>query len=314
MDFNSNIAHNIRSLRESKQITQEQLASALGISYQAVSKWENAVTAPDIMMLPMIADYFGIAIDDIFKRKNLVYQNEAHVWLAKYEATHNQDDFIRADIEFRKLIDAGKFDDNDIRGYGILYEYHMYYCRDKALEMYNRIISAEKKDEIYYRVSRQKSVLLSNVGEVTSDLNYWEERINKGNATIEDFSCLMNVCILANEYGKGKEYFEQVINKINAEEKDECFFTLYTLAGDIYKGLQEYELALKYWYKALEITEDFVDPLFSIGFCYEELGEYEKSAEIWRQVINWMTEKGFIHEVSLPRELLKKAEMKIKES
>lgn len=312
MDYNFNIAHNIRSLRESKQITQEQLASVLGVSYQAVSKWENAVTTPDVMMLPMLADYFGISIDDLFKRNNLVYQNDALVWLAKYEASHNQDDFIRADIEFRKLFDAGQFDDNDIRGYGILYEYHMYYCRDKAIEMYNRIISAEKKDEMFYRVCRQKSILLSNIGQAISDLNYWEEKINKGDATIGDYICLMNICILSKEYGKGKEYFKQAINKISADDSEDYYFTLYTLAGDIYKGLQEYELAQNYWNKALETSDNFVDPLFSIGFCYEELGEYEKAAEIWRAVIKWMTEKGYSHELSFPRELLKKAEMKIK--
>ena len=67
MDFSKNISENIKKLRELQHLTQEQLANSLGISYQAVSKWENAVTTPDIMMLPQIAQIFGVSIDDLFK-------------------------------------------------------------------------------------------------------------------------------------------------------------------------------------------------------------------------------------------------------
>ena len=49
-------------------MTQEQLAGALGISYQAVSKWENELSSPDISTLPLLADLFGITIDELFGR------------------------------------------------------------------------------------------------------------------------------------------------------------------------------------------------------------------------------------------------------
>lgn len=56
----------IRSLRKSKQITQAQLAEALSVSSQSVSKWENNMSVPDISMLPVIARYFGITMDELF--------------------------------------------------------------------------------------------------------------------------------------------------------------------------------------------------------------------------------------------------------
>ena len=60
------IGTNIRLLRKTKNITQEELANALHISYQAVSKWENNSSQPDIALLPAIANYFGTSIDELF--------------------------------------------------------------------------------------------------------------------------------------------------------------------------------------------------------------------------------------------------------
>ncbi len=56
----------ISELRKEKGITQEELADKLGVSPQAVSKWENDLSCPDIMSLPDIADIFGITIDELF--------------------------------------------------------------------------------------------------------------------------------------------------------------------------------------------------------------------------------------------------------
>lgn len=56
----------IRMLRKSRRITQTQLAEALSVSPQAVSKWENHLTAPDVTVLPVIARYFAVTMDELF--------------------------------------------------------------------------------------------------------------------------------------------------------------------------------------------------------------------------------------------------------
>ncbi len=63
------IAKNIRSLRLKHQMTQSQLAAALGVQYQTVSKWETGTTTPDTMMLPKLADLFKTSIDELFGRR-----------------------------------------------------------------------------------------------------------------------------------------------------------------------------------------------------------------------------------------------------
>jgi transcriptional regulator with XRE-family HTH domain len=56
----------IKQLRLKAGLTQEQLAEKLGIGAQSVSKWENAVAMPDITTLPLLAETFGVSIDDLF--------------------------------------------------------------------------------------------------------------------------------------------------------------------------------------------------------------------------------------------------------
>ena len=61
-----NIGKNIYTLRKEKKVTQAQLAEKLGVSEQAISKWENDLCAPDVSMFPILADYFGVSIDRLF--------------------------------------------------------------------------------------------------------------------------------------------------------------------------------------------------------------------------------------------------------
>ena len=57
--------------RKELGLTQEQLAGALNISYQAVSKWENELSSPDISTLPLLADTLGLTLDELFGRETI---------------------------------------------------------------------------------------------------------------------------------------------------------------------------------------------------------------------------------------------------
>lgn len=56
----------IQKFRKELNMTQNELAEKLFISYQAVSQWENGVTKPDIDMLPKLANIFNVTIDELF--------------------------------------------------------------------------------------------------------------------------------------------------------------------------------------------------------------------------------------------------------
>lgn len=59
------IAENIMKLRKQKGITQEELANFLGVTKASVSKWENGQSMPDIILLPEIATYFDVTVDQL---------------------------------------------------------------------------------------------------------------------------------------------------------------------------------------------------------------------------------------------------------
>ena len=64
------IGSRIKELRQSKGITQSELADALVVSFQAVSNWERGITPPDVENLIRIAAYFGVLVDDLLRPKN----------------------------------------------------------------------------------------------------------------------------------------------------------------------------------------------------------------------------------------------------
>ncbi len=59
----------ITANRKKLGLTQEALAQSLGVTNQAVSKWESGQSCPDIALLPSLADIFGITIDQLFGRE-----------------------------------------------------------------------------------------------------------------------------------------------------------------------------------------------------------------------------------------------------
>ncbi|MBQ7312584.1 MAG: helix-turn-helix transcriptional regulator [Clostridia bacterium] len=65
-----NIGAKIAELRREHNMKQDELAEMLGVTPQAVSKWENGASMPDISLLPKIAQIFGVTIDDLFGVNN----------------------------------------------------------------------------------------------------------------------------------------------------------------------------------------------------------------------------------------------------
>ena len=63
------LGRRIARLRREKELKQEELATQLGISSQAVSKWENDQTCPDITALPALAEILGVTVDELLTGK-----------------------------------------------------------------------------------------------------------------------------------------------------------------------------------------------------------------------------------------------------
>ena len=67
--MNTTLGKRIAALRHEKELKQDELAEKLGVSPQAVSKWENDQTCPDISLLPLLAKTLGVSVDELLSGK-----------------------------------------------------------------------------------------------------------------------------------------------------------------------------------------------------------------------------------------------------
>lgn len=78
-----NLSDNIIRLRRERRITQEELADFLGVSKAAVSKWENAQSTPDLMLLLELSAYFGTTIDELIGYKAKLSKEQIRYFYAE---------------------------------------------------------------------------------------------------------------------------------------------------------------------------------------------------------------------------------------
>lgn len=93
-DF-SHVGENIAALRRATGLTQELLADRLGVTSQAVSKWERQLSCPDVSLLPAMAETFGVTIDELFlsqtdpatahRLEELPWEDDGRVRIAVFE-------------------------------------------------------------------------------------------------------------------------------------------------------------------------------------------------------------------------------------
>ncbi len=68
--MDNTLGKRIADLRKSKELKQDDLAQMLNVSPQAVSKWENDQTCPDISLLPELARILGVSVDELLSGKS----------------------------------------------------------------------------------------------------------------------------------------------------------------------------------------------------------------------------------------------------
>ena len=83
--MNETLGMRISEYRKRKGYKQDELAEKLGVSAQAISKWENDVSCPDIMLLTSLADALGVSLDDLLRGKK---ESERAVLLSEEERSN----------------------------------------------------------------------------------------------------------------------------------------------------------------------------------------------------------------------------------
>ncbi len=105
------INEQIAILRKRRGMTQEELAAALGVSGQAVSKWESGVCCPDMGLLIPLADVFGVSLDTLMGRPPLTETNTEDPidMLLRYQAAQSREEAAKFACEVARALHAGLF-------------------------------------------------------------------------------------------------------------------------------------------------------------------------------------------------------------
>lgn len=101
----------IKKLRKEKDMTQEQLAEYMGVSPQAVSRWETGVTCPDIFALPSLAELFGISVDELLGVDEKEKQKDIRNIISVAEEKLNQGIIDEPIVELRNALN--KYPNNE---------------------------------------------------------------------------------------------------------------------------------------------------------------------------------------------------------
>ena len=300
---------NLKRLRMAKNYTQEQAAQLLNISPKSLSRWECGSTMPDVMMLPEIARLYCVTVDDLYKEQSVAYENYAARLMAVYEASRDIRDFYNAEREYDKLLKSQTYTMNDLRLYGILYQYHMADCKETALRLFEKGLAMGESNasEVYHQIERQRMLLRSQAGENEKNI---EEQKAKLAEHPHDFYCYINL-LVAYLYANDNQKALEVFQKTEKEFSNQAL--LYAYGGDLYKRLGNYKAAFDCWDKAFALDSEMSAVLWSKGFCYEEQGEYQKAYGVWSTLVAWLEERGYEAEAEEPRRLAEGCRKHIRE-
>lgn len=298
MDFSKNL----RRLRLAKTMTQEQAAAVLGVSAQSISRWECGTTLPDVTMLPAIAKLYCVTIDDLYRETSTAYANYAQRLGSVFEATRQPEDFLQAEIEYRKLLESGKYTMDDLRMYGILHQYMMQISRDKALALFDRGLKLGPAEdaEIYWCTWRQKISMLCEIGRGQEGIDAFLPAVESGSGILDEWICLIHAYDRNDQLEKAWEWAQK------AEQKFPESAMLHIYSGDLCKALGRYEDAFTHWQRAKEMEPTWMDSWYAMGFCYEELGDYANACQVWDAIADDLAARGFEAEVNWPRTQAKK--------
>lgn len=289
-------ADNLRRLRLEKGYTQEVLAKKLDVAPQSVSRWECGATLPDVMMLPALAQIYGVTIDDLYREDVSPYPNLAQRLLAIYEATGRSEDFLAAEKEFEKLI-GGCHTADDLRAFGVLYHYMLKHSAALALNYLEAAVNmAEETSWVRQSAAQQKIALLCDLGRGAEEAARRERELKADQGNVHRWLLCVAARHLAGENERALELAKNAIARFPENS------ALHVYAGDICRELKSYDQAFTYWRQAKELDQAPLDPYYSMGFCYEELGQYENAYQVWQELRQVLIDRGLTQEQQLPAE------------
>ncbi|MBQ9814495.1 MAG: DUF3808 domain-containing protein [Lachnospiraceae bacterium] len=328
----------IKQLRCRLGMTQEQLAERIGIGPQAVSKWENAVAMPDISTLPLLAEIFGVSIDDLFDLS-------AEQRLNRIESRLDWDDELPSDIfrEYEEFLKEQLNGNNKQRALSLiahLYHFQLeadarkadFYARESIMQY------PDKKDCQWILQKAEGAVTWDwNIANHSKTIEFYKEVVKKGDSPSPYYYLIDNL-IADHRTEEAGEYLERVkkltgfkpvlgltyeaaialaeydeqkadgiIEQALKEYPDNA--DMLFEAAQYYAGKCEYDKAIDYYEASFAANENrkprFTDALNGIATIHEIRGNYRKAAETYDRIIELLKAEWGLTEESVLQEAKK---------
>lgn len=298
------IGNQIKSLRLKRGITQEAMAQHLGITAQAVSKWERCVATPDIGMLPDISAYFGVTIDELFALSDDTRMERIQnmIWDVRY--------FNPADVENERqfLLEKARREPENDKVYELLADMELHLADE------HKEVAARYAKEALKRNPNNKAAhasVVSGMGGRMPDwfasshhelINFYKEFVREHPDVGRGYMWLINHLLDAGRIEEAKRYLEKFEKEDNSfrkymyrilicfhsGQKEEAYSHLREMeatypddagamlcAGDLMARYGKYEKAKAYYRRGMDLQQPprFTDYLESIAQVCELQGD-----------------------------------------
>ncbi len=146
-----NIGNQIKELRRANGMTQERLAELIGISFQAISKWENNIALPDITLVPKLAKIFEVSTDELFAFNLKDMQKDIEQYADRAYKLRESNP-----TEARKILEEGlrKYPKNEILLNNLLYVLNYTENPDETIKIAKRLIDRTTMSDVKYDALR----------------------------------------------------------------------------------------------------------------------------------------------------------------
>ena len=308
------IGMNIKVLRQEKHVKQDTLADYLGVSAQAVSKWETGASDPDIALLPKLASYFGVSIDELFevpkaehmeRIQNMIWNErrinpetfdrtvsylegvlkedpkdaEALTMLAQLYNHRAHGDHENASYYAERALDADPADENN--AWSAYLEANNALCGDGYVDnhfdaiRYIRAFTEKHPDLRYPRILLAENLLADHL------LDEAEAEIAKMKKDYSYLNYSAKLAFFRNDRETAKALWEKAAKEFpNRWQATDCL-------GEGYLALGMYEEALDAFEKSftMQNTPHFTDGLLARAQLHEKLGDFEGAIEDRKRII-----------------------------
>ncbi|BCJ99463.1 helix-turn-helix domain-containing protein [Anaerocolumna chitinilytica] len=285
------ICNNIAKYRKENEITQAELAEYLGVSPQAVSKWEQEISIPDIYLIPKIAYFFNISIDTLFGTSNF---DTTELLVSKYSAVRNDKNYKEAKEAIDALLDMNP---EDLKALSLL-------CRlehQRSLEYLHKSIKAceklkhtAKDKDTYWE--NMASIQLMRENSLIGNYDFLNEYIQKfeENKTADNFNYFLLAITLSTDeqYKKALKKGKDYIDSFTFQEQ----LKIYPNLMEIAYSLEDFDYVRKCFDVIIKDTEN-KDQIFNAWWLlwksHKSAGKEKEAEDCRKKLLNLLPAQNY---------------------